>query len=61
MPFYRIQKHFIKIHNYKSLIVRIRDSLASIDKAKRLLGYIPAFDVHEGLKLAVKWYFDSLK
>ncbi len=39
----------------------IKDSLASIDKAKRLLGYIPAFDVHEGLKLAVKWYFDSLK
>lgn len=39
----------------------IKDSLASVDKAKRLLGYMPAYDVHDGLKLAVKWYFDCLK
>ncbi len=39
----------------------IKDSLASIDKAKRLLGYMPAYNVHDGLKLAVKWYFDCLK
>lgn len=39
----------------------IKDSLASIDKAKKLLGYAPEYDVHKGLKLAVSWYFENLK
>lgn len=39
----------------------IKDSLASIEKAKRILGYKPLFDVHDGLRIAVKWYFDNLK
>jgi UDP-N-acetylglucosamine 4-epimerase len=34
----------------------IPHSLASIDKAKALLGYKPAFSMREGLKEAVKWY-----
>ena len=35
-------------------------SLASIDKAKNLLGYEPKFDIKSGLKEAVKWYWDNL-
>ena len=34
----------------------IPHSLASIEKAERLLGYRPEFSVKEGLKEAVKWY-----
>lgn len=39
----------------------IPHSLASIDKAKRLLGYNPEFDIKNGLKEAVKWYWKNLK
>ena len=38
----------------------IPHSLASIEKAKRLLYYSPAFNVEEGLKEAVKWYWKNL-
>ena len=38
----------------------IPHSLASIDKAHRLLGYAPAFNVKQGLKQATKWYFENL-
>lgn len=34
----------------------IRDSLASIEKAKTLLGYDPQFDVSAGIKLAIDYY-----
>ncbi len=36
-------------------------SLASVDKAKNLLGYDPKYDMKSGLKEAVKWYWDNLK
>ncbi len=36
-------------------------SLASIDKAKTLMGYQPEFDIKSGLKEAVKWYWENLK
>ncbi|NLA24140.1 MAG: SDR family oxidoreductase [Bacteroidales bacterium] len=39
----------------------ILHSLASIDKAKKLLGYNPQFDVHKGLELAIHWYYSNLK
>ena len=38
----------------------IPHSLASIDKAKTLLGYAPEFSVKQGLKAATKWYFENL-
>ncbi len=38
----------------------IKDSLASIEKAKALLGYKPEYDVHKGLKHAIKWYYENL-
>ncbi|WP_395059723.1 SDR family oxidoreductase [Flavobacterium sp.] len=39
----------------------IPHSLASIDKAKNLLGYNPKFSLKEGLKESVKWYWENLK
>lgn len=36
-------------------------SLASIDKAKKLLEYQPKHSMKEGLKEAVKWYWNNLK
>ncbi|MDG2433852.1 GDP-mannose 4,6-dehydratase, partial [Flavobacterium sp.] len=39
----------------------IPHSLASIDKAKNLLGYKPKYSLQEGLKEAVAWYWANLK
>lgn len=39
----------------------IPHSLASVDKARRLLGYEPTHVIREGLQEAVKWYWDNLK
>lgn len=39
----------------------IPHSLASIEKAKTLLGYDPQFSLQEGLKEAVSWYWKNLK
>jgi UDP-N-acetylglucosamine 4-epimerase len=39
----------------------IPHSLASIDKAKELLGYNPKYSLQEGLKVAVDWYWNNLK
>ncbi|MES2239762.1 MAG: SDR family oxidoreductase [Bacteroidota bacterium] len=39
----------------------IPHSLASIDKAKELLGYDPQYSLQEGLKIAVDWYWNNLK
>lgn len=36
-------------------------SLASVDKAKKLLGYNPQFDITAGLKEAVQWYWENLE
>jgi UDP-N-acetylglucosamine/UDP-N-acetylgalactosamine 4-epimerase len=38
----------------------IPHSLASIEKAKRLMGYNPKFSVKEGIKTATKWYWENL-
>ena len=39
----------------------IPHSLASIDKAKELLKYSPKYSFQNGLKEAVKWYWENLK
>ncbi|MFA9192799.1 SDR family oxidoreductase [Flavobacterium sp. FBOR7N2.3] len=39
----------------------IPHSLASINKAKELLGYNPQYSLQEGLKIAVEWYWNNLK
>lgn len=38
----------------------IPHSLASIDKAKKLLDYNPQYSMKEGLKEACKWYWENL-
>jgi UDP-N-acetylglucosamine 4-epimerase len=38
----------------------IPHSLANIDKARNLLGYNPQFSMKQGLKEAVKWYWENL-
>ena len=38
----------------------IPHSLACVDKAKRLLGYAPKYSMRDGLKEAVKWYWNNL-
>ncbi len=39
----------------------IPHSLASIDKAKDLLGYRPKYDIKSGIKESVQWYWENLK
>lgn len=39
----------------------IPHSLASIDKAKNLIGYKPVYSIRNGLKEATKWYWENLR
>lgn len=39
----------------------IPHSLASIEKAEKLLGYKPAYTIREGLREAIDWYYNNLK
>jgi len=39
----------------------IPHSLASIEKGKKILGYNPQFSLQEGLKVAIKWYWENLQ
>lgn len=39
----------------------IPHSLASIEKAKKLLGYDPKFSLKDGLKEAIDWYWKNLR
>ena len=39
----------------------IPHSLASIEKAKCMLGYEPSYNLEKGLKEAVEWYWENLK
>lgn len=39
----------------------IPHSLASVKKAKQLLGYQPTHNIEKGIKEAVKWYWKNLK
>ncbi len=38
----------------------VRHSLANISKAEKLIGYVPAFSVSEGLDKAAQWYLNNL-
>ena len=42
-----------------SRIGDIPHSLASIEKGRRLLGYSPRYSVKDGLREAVRWYFEN--
>ncbi|MDD5596830.1 MAG: SDR family oxidoreductase [Victivallaceae bacterium] len=39
----------------------IPHSQACIDKARRLLGYEPQYDMRDGLREATEWYFNNLR
>lgn len=39
----------------------VRDSLADISKAKKLLGYAPEYSLEDGIGEAIDWYWQSLK
>ena len=49
---------FIHGHNRKG---DIPHSLASIEKAKKQLGYNPKYKIEDGIKESIKWYFKKLK
>lgn len=51
----------IKIEYGSNRAGDIPHSLASIDKAKSILGYNPKFSLQEGLKEAVSWYWENLR
>ena len=48
----------VAIHFGPERIGDIKHSLASIEKAKKLLGYDPSHNVKKGLSAAIKWYWD---
>ncbi|WP_303012288.1 SDR family oxidoreductase [uncultured Bacteroides sp.] len=64
-------KEFLSVYDHDIASVEIKHgpnrigdiphSLACIDKARKLLGYIPQYSMREGLKEAVKWYWTNLK
>ena len=51
----------IEIKHRENRIGDIPHSLASIEKAKRLLDYKPKFNINDGIKEAVNWYWENLK
>lgn len=50
----------IEIEHRENRIGDIPHSLASIDKARKLLNYNPKFDIDAGIKEAVHWYWKHL-
>lgn len=51
----------IKVNHGPSRLGDIPHSLASIEKAGRLLGYQPSHRISEGIEEAVSWYWNNLK
>jgi UDP-N-acetylglucosamine 4-epimerase len=51
----------VEIINGPKRLGDIPHSLASIEKAKKLLNYNPKFDLLTGLKESLKWYWENLK
>jgi len=49
----------VEVHYGPIRVGDIPHSLASIDKAKKMLGYNPQYNMRDGLKEAVKWYWDN--
>ncbi|MGJ7029766.1 SDR family oxidoreductase [Niabella hirudinis] len=49
----------IKIQHGPARNGDIPHSLASIDKAKKLLGYLPSHTIRQGLQSAIQWYWKN--
>ncbi|WP_017733397.1 SDR family oxidoreductase [Nafulsella turpanensis] len=56
---YRPEVRFIPTHYGPERAGDIPHSLASIDKARKLLGYHPEFSIREGLQKTVEWFFEN--
>ena len=64
-------KEFLAVYDPRIIDVKVEygpnragdipHSLASIDKAKNLLGYEPKFSLKQGLSEAIDWYWNNLK
>ena len=39
----------------------MRDSLADLSKARKLLDYQPSYSLKAGIEEAMQWYWESLK
>ncbi|AUS06238.1 SDR family oxidoreductase [Pseudotamlana carrageenivorans] len=50
----------IEIKHRENRVGDIPHSLASIEKAKKLLNYNPQYDIDKGIKEAVNWYWKNL-
>ena len=53
--------HDVEVKYGPNRLGDVPHSLASIDKAKELLGYNPEFSFEKGLDEAVAWYWENLK
>lgn len=51
----------VEIKHGPNRIGDIPHSLASIDKAKKILEYNPQYSLQQGIKEAVQWYWNNLK
>ncbi len=51
----------IEVIHGENRIGDIPHSLASIDKARKLLGYTPEYSMRDGLRESVRWYWSNLK
>ena len=53
--------HSEKMVNFQDFrIGDVRHSLASIDKARSLLGYEPTHNIRQGMEVAVPWYLSKI-
>lgn len=50
----------IEIKHRENRVGDIPHSLASVEKAKQLLNYNPKFNIKDGIKEAVNWYWENL-
>ena len=50
----------IEIEHRENRVGDIPHSLASVDKAKKLLNYNPKYNITDGIKEAVHWYWENL-
>jgi len=55
---YDIEIANIEVKHGPNRVGDIPHSLASVDKAKQLLGYQPTHKINDGLREAVKWYWE---
>jgi UDP-N-acetylglucosamine 4-epimerase len=50
----------IEIKHRENRVGDIPHSLASVEKAKELLNYNPKYNINDGIKEAVQWYWEHL-